>query len=311
VELVYAIYTLLLGVLRYHCFPTQNGKREKSREEGARDTLSYALSQISLFSLPATMLDELTLNDEVHKDRVRIFREFLSNSNPPHYNYADNVLRMLRNEETRLIVNLDDLRSYNRDFATGLLRQPNDFFPAFNEALSGYVEHVRDQEKHHIAGKEFKIGLSGSFGDHHLNPRSTKACHLGRMISLDGIVTRCSLVRPKMLRSVHYCAKTQLHHYRDYRDETMPSNLPPTTTMIPTTDDDGNDVTMEFGLSTFRDHQRVSIQEMPERAPPGQLPRSIDVILDDDLVDKCKPGDRVQIVGVYRSVGGGGSGTFK
>jgi DNA replication licensing factor MCM3 len=47
-----------------------------------------------------------------------VFTEFLEDENTSH-NYRDQVLRMLRLEEVRLIVNLDDLRDYNRDYADG------------------------------------------------------------------------------------------------------------------------------------------------------------------------------------------------
>jgi DNA replication licensing factor MCM3 len=75
-----------------------------------------------------------------------------------------------------------------------------------------------------------------------------------------------------------------------------------TSSVYPTKDSDGNAMETEFGLSTYKDHQTVTLQEMPEKAPMGQLPRSVELVLDHDLVDRIKPGDRVQVVGVYRAL---------
>jgi DNA replication licensing factor MCM3 len=52
------------------------------------------------------------------------------------------------------------------------------------------------------------VGFEGSFGGHHLNPRTLSGEYLSKLVAVDGIVTRCSAVRPKVVRSVHYCRKT-------------------------------------------------------------------------------------------------------
>lgn len=39
-------------------------------------------------------------------------------------------------------------------------------------------------------------------------------------------------------------------------------------------------------------------------APPGLLPQSVNVILQGELVNTVKPGDRVEIVGIYKLISG-------
>jgi DNA replication licensing factor MCM3 len=68
-----------------------------------------------------------------------------------------------------------------------------------------------------------------------------------------------------------------------------------------TRDNQGNPLSPEYGYCLYKDSQVVTIQEMPENAQVGQLPRSIQVILQNDLVDKLKPGDRCQVSGVYKA----------
>lgn len=100
---------------------------------------------------------------------------------------------MIRLKQQRLSVSLDILRSYNREFATALLHEPNEYLPAFDRALRGLVEELHNPVKESQWFREtaFYVGLKGSFGENAVSPRTLRSIHLGRMVALEGIVTKC------------------------------------------------------------------------------------------------------------------------
>jgi len=82
----------------------------------------------------------------------------------------------------------------------------------------------------------------GSFGEYSCNPRTLRSTHLNHMVSLEGIVTKCSLVRPKVVKSVHYNEKKEVWKFREYRDQTMSAGSAATSSVYPRQDDDGEPV---------------------------------------------------------------------
>eukprot|EP00985_Skeletonema_marinoi_P020181 scaffold11863_cov165-Skeletonema_marinoi.AAC.4 len=51
----------------------------------------------------------------------------------------------------------------------------------------------------------------------------------------------------------------------------------------------------------FSDKQMVRVQETPDEVPAGETPASIVIFAYDDLVDAVRPGDRVEVTGVFRA----------
>ncbi|KFB43616.1 hypothetical protein ZHAS_00011556 [Anopheles sinensis] len=226
--------------------------------------------------------------------------------------YTAHVRKMINDKSKRLVVNINDIRRKNPARAMSLLNSAFDEQLAFSRALKEYVSTI--DPSYAKCQEDFYVAFEGSFGNKHVTPRSLTSRFLGNLVCVEGIVTKVSLIRPKVVKSVHYCPATKKVMERRYTDLTSFEAVP-TSAVYPTKDDDGNLLETEFGLSVYKDHQTLSIQEMPEKAPAGQLPRSVDIVCDDDLVDRCKPGDRVQIVGNYRCLpgkqGGYTTGTFR
>ncbi|KAJ4864521.1 MCM2/3/5 family domain-containing protein [Trichoderma breve] len=248
-------------------------------------------------------MDSFMLQDDGVRDRIRQAEEFLVPNDPHARSYRSDIILMLRKNQRRLTVNIDHVRDHNAEFAQEILQKPFDYTLAFNHALKEIVQTLPQARPDQTARDTvYYCAWAGNFGLNACNPRTLSSQHLNHMVSVEGIVTRCSLIRPKVVRSVHYNEIKDKFHFREYQDQTMTNGVT-TSSVYPQEDDDGNPLTTEYGFCTYRDHQTISIQEMPERAPAGQLPRGVDVILDDDLVDQVKPGDRIQLVGIFRTLG--------
>ncbi|XP_057658860.1 zygotic DNA replication licensing factor mcm3 [Diorhabda carinulata] len=234
--------------------------------------------------------------DQHSRDIQREYLDFLDDETDQG-KYSQLVKDMISDKSCRLLVNINDLRRKNSTRALSLLNNAFEEQMAFHKALKDYILSVNpDYAKQNV---DFFIAFEGSFGNKHVTPRTLTSRYLGNLVCVEGIVTKCSLIHPKVVRSVHYCTATKKIMERKYSDMTSLDAIP-SLAVYPTKDDEGNPLETEFGLSTYKDHQTISIQEMPENAPAGQLPRSIDIICDNDLVDKCKPGDRIQVVGNFR-----------
>jgi DNA replication licensing factor MCM4 len=54
--------------------------------------------------------------------------------------------------------------------------------------------------------------------------------------------------------------------------------------------------------SDFTDKQVIRLQETPDAVPDGQTPHTVSLCVYDELVDLVKPGDRVIITGIFRSI---------
>jgi len=245
------------------------------------------------------------------RELQRAYVDFLDDSDRDGV-YDGLVRTMIENKGCRLIVSINDLRNQNRERALALLEKSFEEVSAFQRALKEFVGSI--DATYAKETEDFFVGFEGSFGSKHVTPRTLTARHLGNLVCLEGIITKCSLVRPKVVKSVHFCPATGKTLERVYSDLTS-FDAYPSTAAYPTQDEDGNTLQTEFGLSKFKDHQTLSVQEMPEKAPAGQLPRSVDIIADNDLVDMAKPGDRVQIIGNFRCMpgkkGGYTTGTFR
>ncbi|CAM9900936.1 unnamed protein product, partial [Ectocarpus fasciculatus] len=169
------------------------------------------------------------------------------------------------------------------------------FMPFMNKALArlvqeeypNYANNADDQD----APKEFYV----SFFNLPLveRVRQLKTNRIGRLVSVSGTVTRSTDVRPELLRGTFTCRKCGLVS----PDVEQQYQYTEPTKCINPACQNSRDWELDMQRSVFVDWQRLRVQENADEIPPGSMPRSLDVVLRGEAVEKAKAGDKTVFTG--------------
>ncbi|KAH0536032.1 MCM DNA helicase complex subunit mcm6 [Glutinoglossum americanum] len=123
--------------------------------------------------------------------------------------------------------------------------------------------------------------------------RHLRTSSVGHLLSISGTVTRTSEVRPELSLATFVCenCRTVVSNVEQTFRYTEPTQCPNMTC--------GNRQgwRLDIRQSTFVDWQKVRIQENSSEIPTGSMPRTMDVILRGEIVDRAKAGEKCVFTG--------------
>ncbi|TET30073.1 MAG: minichromosome maintenance protein MCM [Candidatus Heimdallarchaeota archaeon] len=231
-------------------------------------------------------------------DPVAAFNEFIREFRDENgnYIYREQIQQMTVEGEISLKVDFTDVIKFNPELARRSIDEPKEFLEAGNRAVTEVVE-IEDSD-YAFTTREFFIRFFNMSESEIIPLRGIRTEHVGKLVMLYGITTRATVVKPLLIEGFFQCQNCQ--EIMILPQEEGRYN-PPHQCQNP-----GCGRAGPFKLLTeeskFVDWQKVTIQERPENLPPGQMPRSVSVLLKHDMVDKVRPGDRISVIGVLQSI---------
>ncbi|KAG8936945.1 MCM DNA helicase complex subunit [Tulasnella sp. 418] len=126
--------------------------------------------------------------------------------------------------------------------------------------------------------------------------RDLRRSNLNKLVRVKGVVTRRTGVFPQLKYVKFDCGKcggVLGPFYQDANREMKVSFCPNCESRGP--------FSVNSEQTVYRNYQKLTLQESPGSVPAGRLPRHREVILLWDLIDMAKPGEEVEVTGVYRN----------
>ncbi|CAH1126119.1 unnamed protein product [Ceutorhynchus assimilis] len=204
--------------------------------------------------------------------------------------YKEKIKRMCENNQSSFTVEFPTLGNKEHVLAYFLPEAPFQMLEIFDEVakeivLSMFPSYDRVSNEIHVRISDLPLIEE---------LRTFRKLHVNQLVRTLGVVTATTGVLPQLSIIKFDCGRCGfiLGPFQQTQDmEVQPNSCPECQSSGP--------FTINMEQTVYRNYQKITLQESPGRIPAGRVPRSKDCILLADLCDRCKPGDEVDITGIY------------
>lgn len=276
------------------------GEDEEEKDEGSEDEDLDGDDQVNLeaFDVP---LREWIAQDRTRREIQRRFRAFLRHFSPENERrrrgngiYEQKIRSMCAANLSTLPVSYVHLMDSEPILAYWLADAPKDMLLVLNEAATRHTlmlfpSYTYIKSEIHVRVSDVPIMDS---------LRDLRRSHLDCLVKVHGVVTRRSSVYPQLQLAYYTCGSCKSTQ-GPFRMDGVGSDLGPMHMPDSCPNCEVAHFRLHQTMSVYRNMQRLNLQETPGSVPPGRVPRTKEVLLTDDLIDICRPGEEVEITGVY------------
>ena len=219
------------------------------------------------------------------------FEEFFATS------YKDDVFKILEKypDERSLTVDYQALEIFDPDLADLLIDKPEEVIDAARLAIKNIDPLVKDAD----------INIRFANLSNIIPLKTLLSKYIGTFVSADGIVRKTDEIRPRIETGVFECRGCMRLH--EVEQTSANRIIEPSLC----SECGGRSFRLLQEESKYVDTQTARMQEPLENLSGGTEPKQMLMILEDDLVDKLNPGDKVRITGTLRTFREERSGKFK
>lgn len=248
----------------------------------------------ALQDVKANSLTDWVSLPPVQRTIAREFRSFLTEYTDENGAsvYGNRIKTLGEINAESLEVSYEHLSSAKAVLAYFVANTPTEILKIFDEvAMDTALIHYPDYEKIH---SEIHVRITDIPVQYTL--RQLRQSHLNCLVRVSGVVTRRSGVFPQLKYVKFDCTKCGITLGPFAQD----SHVEVKISYCQNCQSKGPFI-LNSEKTVYRNYQKINLQESPGTVPAGRLPRHREVILLWDLIDSCKPGEDIEVTGIYRN----------